>query len=128
MARKLKLGEAVALPGVVVGPAADHHLGAVLERALGQLQPLEGVVPDRAADSSLGVAELEVGAGPRLLQVEDLADQQHPRAGAQEVAKAGGPLADLIRARQIGVGGGLVGNDGAGKRALGVEGHLDRVG
>ena len=65
--RAVELGEQVALAGepevggaqvearrggrgarVVVGPGGDHDLGAVAKRALGELEPVELVVPDRA--------------------------------------------------------------------------------
>ncbi len=88
---------------VVVGPSGDHDLGTVPERALGQLQPLEVRVPDRTARRALGVAQLEVGAGAGALEVEDLAEDQHPRALAQEVLKGLRPPADGERPRQVGV-------------------------
>ena len=96
------------MPGVEVGPAGDDHLGAVAERALGQRQLVEVRGPDRAGHGAVRVAQLEVGVRAGAAEVDDLADQQDPRALAQEVAEAGGPAADGERAGEVGVEGGSV--------------------
>ncbi len=75
---KGEAGRGLAAAGVVVGPAGDHHFGAVAQGTLGQSRLLEIVEPDRAGNRALAVAQLEVGLHLAAADAGDLADQQDP--------------------------------------------------
>ena len=96
-----KAGRGLATARVVVGPAGDHHLGAVAQRALRQAGFLQVVEPDRARHRTLAVAQLEVGLDLAAADPRHLADQQDPRPFAQLLLKLAGVATDREGTRKV---------------------------
>ena len=90
--------------GVVVGPAGDHHLGAVAQGTLGEAESLKVVQPDLARNRAVAVAELEVGLDLAPADPGDLADQEHPRPFAHLLLEHLRVAPDRERAGKVGTG------------------------
>ncbi len=102
--------------GVVVAAAGDDDLHALARRTAGARgHRLPVLQPGAARDRPGRVAQLEVHAGARGAQVDELAHHLHARERAQLQAQRGGVLADRKRPGERAVGNARGGAPGGGE-------------